>query len=191
VSSLDDLLADLISENEFRAEVAASELAQLGETAFPRLESILQSSVPDQRWWAVRTLAQMVKPPLDWLIQALDDPSNEVREAAALALTSHPTEKAVSGLVRVLSDADEMLGTLAANALTRIGKSAVPELLEAYQHAQPQARIQIMRALAEIRDQRTISLMLKATDDDSAMLNYWAKEGLERLGLNMVYIKLE
>ena len=75
MSSLDDLLADLISENEFRAEVAASELAQLGETAFPRLESILQSSVPDQRWWAVRTLAQMVKPPLDWLIQALDDPT--------------------------------------------------------------------------------------------------------------------
>ena len=33
--------------------------------------------------------------------------------------------------------------------------------------------------------------MLKATEEDSAMVNYWAKEGLERLGLNMVYIKPE
>ncbi len=55
----------------------------------------------------------------------------------------------------------------------------------------PQARIQIMRSLAEIRDHRAIPLMLKATEEDSAMLNYWAKEGLERLGLNMVYIKPE
>jgi len=26
-------------------------------------------------------------------------------------------------------------------------------------------------------------------DEESALLQYWASEGLERLGLNMVYIK--
>jgi HEAT repeat protein len=90
-----------------------------------------------------------------------------------------------------MGDTEGMLGTLAMNALTEIGKSATPALLEAYQIAQPKAQIQIMRTLAEIRDQRAISLMLKATEEDSAMVNYWAKEGLERLGLNMVYIKPE
>jgi HEAT repeat protein len=190
VSSLEYLLADLRSENEARAEAAAAELAQLGEEAIKPLESLLQSSVVDQRWWAVRTLAQMQEPPLEWLILSLGDPSDEVREAAALALVLHPTEKAIPSLIGVLSDANAgMLGTLTANALTTIGKAAVPGLLEAYENARPQARIQIMRCLAEIRDHRAISLMLKATEDDSAMLSYWAKEGLEGLGLNMVYIK--
>jgi HEAT repeat protein len=191
VSSLDRLVADLTSENEARAEAAAAELAHLGGTALTPLESLLQSSVVDERWWAVRTLAQMDTPPLEWLIDALRDPSNEVREAAALALSAHPDEMAVPGLVRVLSDADGLLATLVANALTAIGKPAVPKLLEAFNNARPQARIQIMRSLAEIRDHRAISTMLKATDEDSAMLNYWAQEGLERLGLNMVYIKPE
>ncbi len=191
MSSLDRLVADLTSENEARAEAAAAELAHLGGTALTPLESLLQSSVVDERWWAVRTLAQMDTPPLEWLIDALRDPSNEVREAAALALSAHPDEMAVPGLVRVLSDADGLLATLVANALTAIGKPAVPKLLEAFNNARPQARIQIMRSLAEIRDHRAISTMLKATDEDSAMLNYWAQEGLERLGLNMVYIKPE
>ncbi len=133
----------------------------------------------------------MSQPPLNWLIDALDDPSCEVREAAALALTAHPSQDAVPGLIRALGDTEGMLGTLAMNALTEIGEPAIPALLDAYQNAQPKAQIQIMRTLAEIRDHRAISLMLKATEDDSAMVNYWAKEGLERLGLNMVYIKPE
>jgi len=191
MASLDDLVAELISEDENRAEVAAGELAGLGETALSTLEVLIQSSIVDQRWWAIRTLAQMRQPPLNWLIDALDDPSCEVREAAALALTTHPSENAVPGLVHAMGDTEGMLGTLAMNALTEIGKSATPALLEAYQIAQPKAQIQIMRTLAEIRDQRAISLMLKATEEDSAMVNYWAKEGLERLGLNMVYIKPE
>ena len=191
MTSLDQVISDLTSDNELRAEAAAAELSRMGQAALTPLESLLRSSVPDRRWWAVRTLAQMAAPPLEWLIFALDDPSNEVREAAALALISHPTDKAVQSLVRVLNKADGMLGTLAGNALTAIGKPSVPDLLEAYKNAGLQARINIMRSLAEIRDHRAISVMLKATEDDSAMLNYWAQEGLEKLGLNMVYIKPE
>ena len=191
MTSLDQVISDLTSDNELRAEAAAAELSRMGQAALTPLESLLRSSVPDHRWWAVRTLAQMAAPPLEWFIFALDDPSNEVREAAALALISHPTDKAVQSLVRVLNNVDGMLGTLAGNALTAIGKPSVPDLLEAYKNAGLQARINIMRSLAEIRDHRAISVMLKATEDDSAMLNYWAQEGLEKLGLNMVYIKPE
>jgi hypothetical protein len=32
---------------------------------------------------------------------------------------------------------------------------------------------------------------MNAIEEESAMLRYWAEEGLERLGLNMVYIKPE
>lgn len=191
MATLEKLFADLVSDNESCAEDATREIARLGGLAVPNLEVLIQSSVPDQRWWAIRTLAQMDAPPVNLIINGLDDPSIEVREAAALALVGHPSPDAVPGLIRALNEPEELLSTLAMNALSEIGKPAIPELIEAYQIAQPKAKIKIMRALAEIHDHRAISLMLSATEDESAMLNYWANEGLERLGLNMVYLKPE
>lgn len=191
MSSQNEQLAELTGGDEDRAEATASELARMGEKAFPTLERLRGSSVADHRWWAIRILAQMEAPPVDWIIKGLGDSSEDVREAAALALMAHPSEKAIPTLIKVLKESGGMLGTLAAKALAAIGKSSIPDLLEAYQNATSQTRIQIMRAFAEIRDPRAIPVMLKATEEDSSILNYWAQEGLERLGLNMVYIKPE
>ena len=189
MSSLDDLLADLTSGDESRAEAAAASLAHLNSLVFPALESLLRSSDADHRWWAVRTMAQMREPRPEWLIRALNDPSAEVREAAALALRAHPVEEAAPALVQALNDEDAMVGTLAANALIAIGRPIVPLLLDSFVDAPQRARIHILHALAEIGDHRAIPLMMKAMGEDSAVLHYWANEGLERLGLNMVYIK--
>jgi HEAT repeat protein len=190
VSSLDHLLEDLIGADEMRAESAASQLAQLGGSAIPALNALLQSSEADHRWWAVRTLAQMSNVDVDCFIEALKDISSEVRQAAALALAAHPTEKAAPLLVRALNDNDAMLQTLAANALSAIGKSAVPILLDEFPQASSSVKIQMMRVLAEVRDPRAIPVMMKAMDDDSAILHHWCEIGLEQLGLDMVYIKL-
>ena len=189
MDSLDDLLAGLTGGDETLAEDASNALAQAGESALPRLKSLLEASDADHRWWAIRTLAQFAAPPIEWLTNSLNDPSPEVRQAAALALSSHSDEKSIPALIHALSDGDSMVGTLAVNALVVIGNASVPPLLDTYENASLNVRIHILRALAEIRDHRAIKLMLKATEADSAMLNYWAKEGLERLGLNMVYIK--
>ncbi len=189
MKSLDDLLASLTSGDETLAEAASLALARRGESALRHLEKLLASSNDDDRWWAVRTLAQFDAPPLEWLIASLNDPAPEVREAAALAVSAHADEKLIPALIRSLSDSDNMVGALAANALAAIGGAAVPALIEAYENASQNAQIHILRALAEIRDHRAIQLMMRAMDSDSAMLNYWAKEGLERLGLNMIYIK--
>jgi HEAT repeat protein len=96
-----------------------------------------------------------------------------------------------------LRDEDSMVSSLAVNALVKIGKDAVPALIEVVkqspEHAEgnaPQsARIHALRALAEIRDHRAIAVMMKVMEEDSALLQHWAKEGLDRLGLDMVYIK--
>ncbi len=191
MSFLDDLLVDLTSGDESRAEAAASELAQLGDSALVALRALLESSDADQRWWAVRTLAQIPDVEAGLFLTALNDSSVEVRQAAALALAAHPFEEAAPLLVRALNDADSMVGALSANALIAIGKPAVPILLSALESVSQSARIQMMRALAELQDQRAIPTLLKAAESDSAMLNYWANEGLERLGLNMIYIKPE
>jgi HEAT repeat protein len=188
---LTTLLADLTSGDEARAEAAACALAETPEAALAALGPLLHSEDVDRRWWSVRTLGQMQAPPPDWLIQALADKSAEVRAAAALALSTHPVEDAAPALVQALQDEDSIVAILAVNAVVAIGKPAVPALLNAYPSSSPRGRIQTMRALAEIQDHRAIPLMLKATEQDSAMLYHWAEQGLERLGLNMVYIKPE
>ncbi len=186
---MDELLAQLASSEESTAEAASELLAKQGEGILPQLQARLRSSDADQRWWAVRTLARMPASPSGWFRAALDDPAAEVREAAALALAAHPDEESAPALIQSLSDDDSMVGTLSVNALVAIGKACVPSLLEAFEQAAPSARINILRTLAEIRDHRAIPLMMRALDSDSAMMNYWAREGLEQLGLNMIYIK--
>ncbi len=187
----DALLADLTSDDEEKAEMAARQLAALGSVVMPALEPLLTSSVADHRWWAVRTLSQMDTPRTDWLVRALADESADVRAGAALGLSGHPAEEAAPALAHVLQDEDSIVAILAVNALVAIGAPAVPVLLDEFPRSNPRGRIQIMRALADLRDHRAIKLMMKAIEEDSAMLRYWAEQGLERLGLNMVYIKPE
>jgi HEAT repeat protein len=186
--SVDDLLADLIGGDEFRAETAAGMLAQHGAAIYPELQQLLESTDSDKRWWAVRTLAGMSQPRGDWLERAANDASAEVRAAAALALASHPQETAAATLIRALGDDDNVVALLAVSALVAIGQAAVPGLMEAFDSSGVRARVQIMRALAEIRDPRAIRLMMRAMDESSALIHYWAQEGLEALGLNMIYM---
>jgi HEAT repeat protein len=195
VTSLKDLLNDLVSGDEIRAEEAVSPLINLGEEAIPSLMDLTHSADSDQRWWGLRVLAQSPLARTEWLIPFLNDPAPEVRQCAALGLAAKPDEGAIQPLVRALSDEDSMVGGLAVNALIKVGKAAVPTLIEAVKrrpdegNAPQSARIHALRALAEIRDHRAIPVMMQVMGEDSALLQHWAKEGLDRLGLDMVYIK--
>lgn len=188
---LDELLADLTSGDETRAEQAVPGLVDLREAAFPALRAMLESPDSDRRWWAVRTLAQSPRSQSEWLIPLLDDPASEVRQAAALGLYSHPTEAAIQPLIRALSDPDALVSDLARNALVAIGKPAVPFLLNVSSAEPQRMRINALRALAEIADYGAIPTLMAALEEDSAILQHWAEEGLERLGLNMMYLKPE
>lgn len=189
MSSLQDLLRDLTSGNETRAEKAVPALIELGEDANPALLDLTRSSDADHRWWALRVLAQSPHAQAEWLVPFLNDPAREVRQCAALGLAIKPGESAVASLVQALSDEDSMVSSLAVNALVKIGSAAVPTLIEVVKDAQQSARIHALRALAEIRDHRAIPVMMKVMEEDSVLLQHWAKEGLDRLGLDMVYIK--
>jgi len=191
VSILDGLLADLTSGDETRAEKAVPGLVELGEAAFPSLRDLLNSNDADHRWWALRTLAQSPQSRTEWLLPSLDDSSPEVRQAAALGLCSHPDETAIRPLIQALNDADTMVSDLARSALVVIGKPAIPSLLEVSKDAPQRARINALRAVAEIGDYSAIPALMAALEDDSVMMQHWAEEGLERLGLNMMYLKPE
>jgi HEAT repeat protein len=188
MSALNGLLEDLASGDEARAEAAVPEIVALGEDAFPSLHTLLESNDSDIRWWAVRTLSQNLTPPTEWLLQALQDPAPEVRQCAALGLCSHPQDESIPLLIAALADADTMVSNLATNALVAIGAEAVPLLLESLKTSPQAARINAMRALADLRDYRAVQAMMSALEEDSMLMQHWAEEGLERLGLNMVYL---
>lgn len=189
VSDRQQLLRDLTSGNETRAEQAVPALIELGQEAIPALLDLTHSPETDHRWWALRVLAQSPHARADWLVPFLSDPAREVRQCAALGLALKPDEAAAPALVKALSDEDSMVSSLAVNALVKIGSAAVPSLIEIVRHAPQSARIHALRALAEIRDHRAIPIMMKVMEEDSVLLQHWAKEGLDRLGLDMVYIK--
>ena len=189
VASLQDLLNDLTSGSEARAEKAVPALIELGNEAVPALLELTRSSEADNRWWGLRVLAQAPQAQAEWLVPFLSDPAREVRQCAALGLALKRDENATEALVRALSDEDSMVSSLAVNALVKIGSPAVPALIDTVKDGSQSARIHALRALAEIRDHRAIPLMMKVMEEDSALLQHWAKEGLDRLGLDMVYIK--
>lgn len=181
---------DLTGNDETRAEEAAQRLIGMGEDAIPALLDLSRSTNADSRWWAIRTLSQSPHCRPEWLIPfLLTDPAPEVRQCAALGLAGVVDENNVSPLVNALRDSDTMVITLAANALVKLGATAVPALIETVKGDKQSARIQALRALAEIKDHRAIPIMMQVMNEDSVLLQHWAKIGLDRLGLDMVYIK--
>ena len=186
---LQDLLNDLTSGDETRAENAVPLLIELGEEATPAILDLTRSGDVDHRWWGLRVLAQSPHAQAEWLVPFLKDPAREVRQCAALGLAIKPDESAIEPLVQALSDEDSMVSSLAVNALVKIGGAAVPSLIDTVKSGSQVARVHALRALAEIRDHRAIPVMMKVMGEDSALLQHWAKEGLDRLGLDMVYIK--
>ena len=186
-----DPLAELTSGNDVRAEKAIPEIVAMGGSVISSLVELTHSPQADIRWWATRALAASAHTRTVDLIPLLGDSAADVRAAAALAISQHPHEDAVEALVNALGDDDSLTANLAGNALVKIGRSAVPTLLEVMKEPDVSSaiRIHIIRALAEIKDHRAIPLLMKCMSEDSAVLQYWAMEGLERLGLDMVYIK--
>lgn len=184
-----ELLAELTSGDDTRAENSIPAIVDLGMDAIPTLLELTRAEEVDSRWWAVRALAASPHTRTENLIPLLSDSASEVRAAAALALCNHPDESAIPVLINTLSDEDSLTAGLAGNALVKIGSPSVPSLLTVMSEAPTGIRIIVLRALSEIRDHRAIPVMMKSLSEESAVLQYWAQEGLQRLGLDMVYGK--
>ena len=187
---IQELLSAFSSGDDGRAEAAVPTLVAHGSQAFPGLEVLLSSSNGDARWWAVRTLAEIPDPqtPL-LLIRALSDQEAAVRQCAALALRKRPNARAVPALISALNDPDHLCASLSADALEAIGSEAVPALVEVMQKGSPSSRLEAVRALAMIGDQRSIPVLFAALEGDSALMEYWANEGLERMGVGWMFFK--
>jgi HEAT repeat protein len=185
-----DVLDQLSCGEDERAEEALSHIVRWGPEVVEVLHERLSDPGVDVRWWAVRALAEIDdERVVGYLVQALSDPDQSVRWCAGLALREHPSEQAIPALVKLLSDQEALTRRLAGDALVATGKAAIPSLLEVVSTSDHPARLEAMRALAKIGDERAIPALYEALDDDSALIEYWASEGLERMGVGMVFYR--
>ncbi len=192
-------LVDAVHQGEeAHAEEIVTDLLSGGALSPENLRPLLDSPHPDLRWWAVRALGDIYHPAaFDALLRALNDPSEDVQQCAALGLRHHAlhglqdeqAQQAIHALLPLLSKTTPLLASLARQALSTIGAPAVQALLDILQHSKdPAARLAAMRALAEIGDQRAIPAMFEAiTEGDSALIEYWAETGLENMGVGMSF----
>ena len=191
---IQDTLSELTSGEDGRAEAAVAALARLADEAAGEvlavLQSLLASPQADERWWAARALAAVPHPAVAGLLAAaLGDADASVRQCAALGLRLHPDAPVIPALIAALDDPDALAADLATDALVSNGQAAVPALLEALKSGTRTARLKAVRALATIQDPRAIPALFAALDEDSALMEYWATEGLERMGVGMMFFK--
>lgn len=187
-TSAASLLEELTSGVDEKAEAAARALAHHGVEILPALQALLQLPDPDLRWWGTRALAEIDDPQVvSLLLKSLHDPDASVRQCAALALRQQPSLQAIPVLSQTLGDEDRFLARLAGDALIATGEAAVPALLEVMRHGSHPERLEAARALAGIGDPRAIPALFDALEEDSALLEYWAGEGLERMGVGMAF----
>jgi HEAT repeat protein len=160
------LLGTLTNGSDLQAEAAALRLAAGGSQNLAVIKDLLKSPHPDVRWWATRSLAEFHDPEsAKLLIGSLDDADVSVRQCAP----------------------DRLMARLAADALIAIGEVAVPPMIEVMESGSSQARLEAVRALAEIGDPRAIPVLFTALDGYSAVIEHWAGVGLQKMGLNMVF----
>jgi HEAT repeat protein len=190
VDQLERLLVDLTGGNDALAEAAVAGLARLGPLALDPLILISHSPDPDRRWWAVRCLAELDLPASRACLRAaLHDDAASVRECAALGLRQSPSTEAIPDLTWALNSRDLLLVRLAADALAACGPTAIPALADAALSSNPAIRIEAVRALASTNDPGAIPALFRALEDRSTLVGHWAEQGLDRLGMGMVYFR--
>ncbi|NPA92946.1 MAG: HEAT repeat domain-containing protein [Chloroflexi bacterium] len=184
-----DVLRDALAKgDEEAAEQAAQALIAQGPAVVEPLLSLSREEDPDARWWALRILAEIRHPAVvERLLEALADPDPAVQQVAALGLRHQPTPRAVQALIALLDSPDRLTAHLAADALAAIGTDATGALVTVLREGSPAARIEAVRALAQIGDKRSIPALFEALDSPSPFVEYWANEGLERMGVGMVF----
>ncbi|MCW5876572.1 MAG: HEAT repeat domain-containing protein [Anaerolineales bacterium] len=187
---LADLLRELNSGDDARAEQAAQALPAHGQDALNALLKQSQSPQADQRWWALRALAGFAQLEAGQaLAAALADDEHAVRCCAAVALAQRPDAAAVPALIAMLADEDSLLARLAGDALAAAGSMSVPVLVEALEQPGAQRQAEAARALALIGDPGSIPALFALLESESTLVQHWAEEGLGKMGVGMTFFK--
>jgi len=121
------------------------------------------SRVEKSRVNASRALGRIRSPlAVNELIEAMDDPSPEVREEAALSLGQIGDPQAIDILIRKLQSPEENIQEEAATALGMLQSvKAVDPLLRQLNAPEPSLKISVVEALGNIKDEKAREALYK------------------------------
>jgi HEAT repeat protein len=98
------------------------------------------------------------------LAEAMRDENQDIRREAAMAIGGIGDARGVSPLLEALKDPDGAVRREAAWGLVRIGERAVDPLLGAFDDG-PAYRWELVWALGEIKDERSVGILIRALKD--------------------------
>lgn len=114
-------------------------------------------------------------------IAALNDEDWAIREEAALALGTFRDPRAVGPLVCLLRDADRAVRQAAIGALTAIGEPSVPVLGLCLSDPQPSVQEAASSVLALIADERVLTPLIDALENQDWIVRMHAAKALGRI----------
>ena len=108
----------------------------------------------------------------------------QARKSAAVALGEIGDSRAVEPLIKILNDLNSNVRWAAAEALKKIGESAVEPLIESLKDEK--IRILAAVALGEIGDFRAVEPLIESLKDDYPKAQWAAAEALQKIGKTAV-----
>ena len=188
MEDLHALLHELDVSDDEQVEQVHALIINYEESAIPVINDLLISTDSEKRALAISALSHLHHPASQpALFRGLSDPDLIVRYSALLGLRRQPNPTTLPALVQFLCDVDPLLARLATDALIALGEDSILALVAILERQRPHGRIEAARALASIDHEAVIQPLLKALGDRSTLVDYWAREGLNRRGLGLVF----
>lgn len=161
----------------FHPPLAYPHMAAPNAALISALEGLVSGDFQRQ-WEAAKQLREVGETAIAPLIDLTQDHTidDDIRWFAARALGDFDHPQAIAALAQLLSDEDEELSQIAAAALAQIGSNAIQPL--SYLLQSDSTRLLAVRALAQIRQQRTIAPLLRVANDRDAQVRQIAVEAL-------------
>jgi len=166
------------SNSNVRKEVAKALGSLRDSLAVAPLIRVLNDSDDSVKVAAANSLINIGRPAVIILIQNLKNESESIRSWAGDILGRIKDERAISGLIANLGDADDYVQSSAESALVKIGKPVRPYLLNALHNRNSSIRKRAVRVLGAKKDSLVVEHLIAALKDEDWTVRSNAAEAL-------------
>lgn len=182
------LLLALAESGSVDTPLLQEALQSIGEEAVAPLVQALSSEEPALCRAAVRALGWIGASARDALLQTMRRADLSARVYAAEALALVQASDAIRELIQMIQDEEEETQSVVAQALARLGQTAVDPLIQALKDPDSHVRtgavhaLRVVDAVCAAQDPRTVSALLEALQDESPFVRRAVVESLGRIG---------
>ncbi len=171
------------AEGDVRSSLATALAECGGRSVVSDLIELAHDPDRDVRHAAVCGLEEIKDPAsVPVLIEALTDSYDQVGAAAAHGLQAIADPQAIPGMIEAWANAERMVKSFIAQAVSSFGRTAVPALRAAAHHPSPAVRGRVLDLLGDQGDGADVPVFLESLRDPSAYVRLNAVRALGQHG---------